>query len=509
MQNYHEQPKAIRTQLGSRLWPQVAPAVAALLCLTWFFLSITPLPPNDLWWHMAAGRTMLHEGALLTQNRWSYALPADTPYIYQSWLSEIAMYLLWRVGDVPMLSLARMLLITASYGLVAWHAARHTGSGKAAAAALLLAILAGWSNWTLRPQTFALLAGAAFAVALGEFLDGRLSPRALLVALPLLMALWVNLHGSFVLGIALVVLALAGAAAQRVQGRASASLRTLGAASALTVGAALLNPLGIGIFAYVHSMLGNAPLQKWFVEWQSPKPSLNLLDTSCWFFLIVLLITALMALGPKRPSFTAVLWYCALAWLAFGGVRYIMWFALLLTPLMAQQIAPHLSPDRPRPLHPIALAAIALVGIISLPWLQINTLMGAGGSTLFASQGSYRTLMANTTPIGAGEWLAQNPPSSGRMWTNITYASYLEWRTPDIQQFADLRVELFPTDTWEQNFAIAAAKDEGMALIDRWQITTLLLDRRDTKLLARIASDPGWCERYADRDAQIFQRCTS
>src|SRR5689334_17340477 len=102
--------------------------IVTLLALIWFFLSITPLPPNDLWWHMAAGRTMVQEGALITTNRWAYTLPADAPYVYQSWLSELIMYGLWALGDAPALVLARSVTITASYGLVAWHALRRSGS---------------------------------------------------------------------------------------------------------------------------------------------------------------------------------------------------------------------------------------------------------------------------------------------------------------------------------------------------------------------------------------------
>ena len=63
--------------------------ILASLGLIWLFLSLAPLPANDLWWHMAAGRTMVEERSLLTTNRWAYSLPADTPYVYQSWLSEI------------------------------------------------------------------------------------------------------------------------------------------------------------------------------------------------------------------------------------------------------------------------------------------------------------------------------------------------------------------------------------------------------------------------------------
>ena len=117
--------------------------VLTVLALIWLFLSLAPLPPNDLWWHMAAGRTTIAEGSLIATNRWAYTLPADAPYVYQSWLSEIFMYLLWWLGDVPLLTLARSFAITASYGLMAWHAWRRVGNGRVVTIALLVAVMTG------------------------------------------------------------------------------------------------------------------------------------------------------------------------------------------------------------------------------------------------------------------------------------------------------------------------------------------------------------------------------
>src|SRR5690242_2018922 len=96
--------------------------ITTVVLVIWLFISVLPLPPNDLWWHMAAGRIMMHEGQFLHTNRWAYTLPAEVSYVYQSWLSELLMYGLWRFGDVPLLTLARTVAIGVSYGVIAWHA---------------------------------------------------------------------------------------------------------------------------------------------------------------------------------------------------------------------------------------------------------------------------------------------------------------------------------------------------------------------------------------------------
>lgn len=488
--------------------------LGGLLLLIWLFISILPLPPNDLWWHMAAGRTTIAEGALIDTNRWSYALPADTPFFYQSWLSEVALYLIWRVGDVPLLMLTRTLVIVLSYGLLGWHALRRTGQGRAVALALLLVVLAGWDNWTLRPQTLALLPAAAFVVVIGEYLDGRAGPRWL-AALPLLMLLWVNTHGSFVLGVGLLGLALLGSLADTV--RSSPSEATVARGRVLPLGAALLatglavlvNPRGPGIIGYVSGLTSNPAVQKWILEWQPPTNSLNFQNSGFWFFALLLLLAVLMARAPRRVPTTDLLWYCGTAWLAIGAIRNVMWFGLVILPLLADLIAQRMQVRTPLRM-PAAFAAVfgamcAALVVVTLPWFTPARYLG--GEQLYADSGRYSLLLSNTTPLGATEWLAQHP-IPGRFWTDMSYTSYTTWRLPERQIFTDMRIELFPEEIWLEYFDMAEGTPRSLELLDKWQVTHLLISRTWQKQLGELLErTPGWCKRYEDERNQVFERC--
>ncbi|MEN9935282.1 MAG: hypothetical protein RLZZ387_1861 [Chloroflexota bacterium] len=509
--------------------------VATLLALVWLFISILPLPPNDLWWHMAAGRAMLQEGAWITTNRWAYTLPADAPYVYQSWLSEVLMYLAWQVAGTPGLMLLRTLCVTLGHALLAWHAMRRTGgAGKAVALALLLTVLAGWDNWTLRPQTLALVPGAVLVVVLGEILDGRFG-RRWLAALPLTMLVWVNLHGSFILGLALIGLAWLGVVAggwSSVAGGSSSApgprpsalgplslalrlslARDFTLAAAVSALAVCIHPLGLGIFGYVADMLGNAELQERFVEWQPPRNAPDPLNTGFWFYLVLFLLAALMAGGRRRPGAVEVLWFCGLGWLAVDAGRYVIWFALALAPLLAAQFGALLPARAPAAPRPIAIGyGIALLALLvaTLPWFEPGRALAPDGELrIAAASGPYRTLLSSTTPVGAAEWLAANP-QPGRFWADMSLTSYTIWRLPELQVFADLRVELFPRAVWDEYFAIARGDQASLALIERWGITHLLLDRGyNQPLIELLADTSGWCERYADRTSVVYARCNT
>lgn len=489
--------------------------IIGMIAAIWIFISILPLPPNDLWWHMEAGRMMIEEGQLLTTNRWAYTIPYETPYIYQSWLSEIILYLTWRIGDVPLLMFLRTFVITASYALVAWHAWRRVGPSKAIALAVLLAVLMGWNNWTLRPQTLALLPGSIFAVILSEYVLNRVSSRWL-IALPIVMVLWVNLHGSFVLGIALLGLAWLGMAITLLRtdqiSDETARQRFVKLTYALIgiIMAATLHPLGVGIFSYVQDMLTNTSLQTRFVEWQPPQNDVDILSTGFWFFVVLLLLAVLMAITGKRPADNDVLWYMGLAWLGIGGKRYAVWFGLLLMPLVAEQLAVIFTKRKVIKCSPIfTWSVFALFGITAvavLPWFSPGYYFQS--DRLFTTTGPHRWLLSSTTPVAAADWLKDNP-IEGRFWTDLSYSSYTIWELSEKQVFADLRVELFPEAIWDDYFDIARGNQQSLAILDTWEISHLLLRQKNQNALWNtLEQSAEWCEQYRDRDAVIMARCS-
>ncbi len=487
--------------------------VLGLACL---FISVLPLPPNDLWWHMAAGRTMVNEGAWLQTNRWAYTMPYDTPYVYQSWLSEVVLYWIWRIGDVPALTLTRTFVIGASYGVMAWHALRRTGNGKAVAAALLLAVLIGWNNWTLRPQTLALLPGAVFLVVLDAYVS-RLASARWLVVLPMLMVLWVNMHGSFILGavlLALTWLTLLVKVLSRRRGHDTGAwlrFRAVTAASLATFMATMAHPLGFEVFAYVHDLLTDTPSQTRIAEWQPPTNNVSLGNTGFWVFIVLLLLPVVISVSGKRPRAVDFLWYLSLAWLTIGGARYAMWFALALMPFFAEQVGGLFRERRVLPVNrgfAVSFGLLFAAGCVAvLPWFQPGRYLGPDAEHLFSNAGRYRMLLGNMTPVAATEWLKENP-ISGRFWVDMSYSSYTIWELPEKQVFADLRIDMFPDEVWKDYFAINAGEKQSLEVIDKWQISHLMLDVRAQKSLRELLTrTPGWCELYSDSNSAIVARC--
>src|SRR3954447_13890795 len=182
------------------VWLAVALMLIALRPL------LTPIPPNDFWWHMATGRAIVAQGAIPTVDSFSYT-QLGQPFYNQGWLAQLLMYGIYQLGGIPLTYIFQALVIALAYGLLLRLCLLRTNQVQLSVGLLLLTTLPlSFDNWLVRPQSYAFPLFAAFLTILTEY---RLGGKNRLWLLPPLMVLWVNIHGSFVLGGVLIGVTLA------------------------------------------------------------------------------------------------------------------------------------------------------------------------------------------------------------------------------------------------------------------------------------------------------------
>jgi hypothetical protein len=482
------------------------------LTLIGVFIALVPTLPHDFWWHLKIGQLVAERG-LPTTNLFAWTLPDNTPFIYATWLGEWLFYALYRAGGLPATILARNLLGLAGFALVAAEARRRSGSWRLAALAALLAASMTINNLATRTQNWSWVPFSLYLLILGAYVDGQVRRRALL-ALPLMMAFWVNVHGAFVLGLALVVIVAGGETLRRLfkQPRALGwdRLGALYLAGVATAAATLLNPIGPAIFGYVAKLANNTSNQMLVSEWQPPTPR-GL--AGMIFFASILALLVAFALARRRPTLTDLLLVCAFLWLAWGGQRHVVWFGMAAMPLLAQSLAaPHsplLRPERPaRLVLPSTLLTLALLGVLVAvqPAFKPGLGLPQPYKQLFADLPGAPELFSADTPVAAAEYLRAHP--GGRLFNEMGYGSYLDWALyPTMQVFVDPRIELYPLDLWQDYVAIGDARDYNALLVGKYNVTRALLDSKiQPRLAAALAADAGWEREYADQRAVIYRR---
>jgi tetratricopeptide (TPR) repeat protein len=195
---------------------RVFAGVALLACVATGALA--PLSSNDVWIHLTTGRLILEEGEVPRTDRYSFTA-AGNRYVAHEWLAATYYAFAERLSGVTGVIVAGKLLPAIALLGALYLAFRAARASPATFLPLSLLVLTlARHRIIVRPELFALLLAVALVWLLLR--DRRLaraggSRRALLFAIPL-AALWANLHGSFPIGVVLVLLFAAAGFAESV-----------------------------------------------------------------------------------------------------------------------------------------------------------------------------------------------------------------------------------------------------------------------------------------------------
>ena len=242
----------------------------AIFLLSLFAMAVRETLDPDMWWHLRTGQAILSDG-IPKQDIFSFTVP-ENEWIAHEWLSEVVMWLGYRVAGLSGLMLFFAGIVAGTFWLVYLRCA---GRPYLAAVVVLLAALATAPVWGARPQLFNMLFTAAFVYLVEGYKAGQLSRRALWL-LPVLTLFWANLHSGYLLGIALLLTYVAGESLGRLL-----SSRDKGAVDWSPVGwlflmtliaflVAAINPNGPTLWTYPFFTLGSHAMQSYIQEWQSP-----------------------------------------------------------------------------------------------------------------------------------------------------------------------------------------------------------------------------------------------
>ncbi len=460
---------------------------------------LTPIRPHDFWWHMATGRLIVQTGAIPTVDQFSYT-QAGQPFYNQGWLAQVLMYGLYQAGGLPLLLITQALVIVLAYGLLLRIVVLRTGRLRLGVGLVLLSMVVVFDNWLIRPQSYALPLFAAFLLILTEFRMGRANRLWLL---PLLMILWVNIHGTFVLGLILIGLTFVGELIQRRWPEQQSAYRLPFVAyhqlviwGSLTALAVLLNPRGFSVIGYVRTLLSSSAVTTLVTEWAPPTPHTL---GGALFFIFVLVCIVVLAAARKRPPVTDMLMFLPFLWLAFGGTRHIIWFDMVALPLVAVQLSTLLPEPFTRRsggssvLNGLLIGVLMLMLVAGLPWFKPALFPPALGA-----------LLSSDTPVAAVEALKSDPARPQRLFHTEGYGSYLIWAVPEQPVFVDPRIELYPYEQWADYIKLGQGNDVN-ALLEKYAIDGLLLSKETQKpLINAVRGDAAWTLRYEDDEAAYF-----
>ncbi|MHB1506354.1 MAG: hypothetical protein ACYCVA_06650, partial [Sulfobacillus sp.] len=428
--------------------------------------------------------------AFLRQDLYSFTTPGK-PWIDHEWLSEVPFYLAWRAFGPRGIFLVTVAAIETILLGILWLAYIESKSIKAAFLASFVAIfLAGVS---FGPRT--LLFGWIFLVLELGLLAGFLRGRDFLWALPAVFLLWVNAHGSWIIGLVLLGLFVASGAVEGTWGSIEATrwtrpqARKLAWVSLLSTLAVFVNPYGWRLVLYpfdlaFHQKLNIANVDEWrSLDFHSPRGKIVLATLAAAILL--------QLLRRRRWRLHQVLFLLVGTYAALTYSRFLFLAAILVVPFLAEDLSqwmPYYA-DRDK------------------PWLNAPIMLGAvvAAVLLFPSNRKLNQHSANIYPDDATLTYLQNFHPRGNVFNDYLWGGYLIWNVRQVPVFIDSRVDVFERNGVLADYLRAIRIEDSLQVFDKYSIQYVLFENH-RPLSYLLQHTPGWKVDYQDKTAILFER---
>lgn len=506
----------------------------ALLGAIFLFFNSLPLWHTDVWGHLKFGQWIVQHGRLPECEPFCPFADPEPTSLHYAWLSQSVLYVIFHGGEllaggdaarqleggVEMLRIAHALVALLRGAVLLLAFRRLTGSLPLACGGFVVMMLLSAGHFSvLRPQVFAELLFAFLLLSLSR----PLLSRTALVALPILMTLWANLHGSYLVGLAVLTAWLVGRVVEMGhQGLrfcprrawADGQVRRLLLALVLSVAAmSVFNPHGPGLFQQTLA-LAHHPNIATMEEW---KP----LDFSArwgghWAYLAALgLLVAIQFLSPR--------WFTPAQWLVLFGIgvpacmqqRVMVWWvtlvpwlalplwsatgSLLRWPWLHWQSVPSFRKTL------LAGMLVLLVVLWSIPagWLlsgrphPLEKSIGTGTPWQLAAQ-LQAPADAPVPWLPSLAWeLRQHYPDGrfrGGLFASESLGDYLLWALPPEMPVAVYtHVHLFTPEYWNDCLKVRSGLSGWNDILDKQRVNLIVVESEmHPQLRVAIRRDPAW-----------------
>lgn len=492
-------------------------ALLLLVVVVSLVYLLRPVTDPDFFWHLKTGEWIWDHQRLPASDQFSFTgnaiATADVPFTLTAyWVSQLLYHFGYALTGLTGIVVLR-LIIWAALLTAVWK--RRAGDALLDGALLLVFAVAFLERYPLeRPQVLSFLFFAVLLVLLNNLKEPAAhgSPRTapprryrdpLLVAL--LMLVWANVHGGFVLGQAAIVVYLAAegvkfahGSLRPIRGEAYRALLVAGVAG---LAASFVNPNtwhGLEATFYTGPPAGTHGLI--ITEYLSLIDALQ--RTNDYTKVVVLALMLLAAVSvvfrPRRIDLTEAILVAGTGYFAFKHVRYAPIFMIAALPMVGRFLA---QGAWVRWTRAVAIAvALVLVSIYATDERHGLERLRTG---VWVDPADY--------PVAAADFIVASG-IRGNMYNYYRWGGYLIWRlAPERKVFADGR-NINPGMLWQCSLIDLGFELPGQnswrALLAQHDIGYVVVpvERRGKPLplVERLSRDPGWVKAFANENSTVF-----
>ena len=460
---------------------------------------------GDLPRHLLTGSLILESGQVPQFDLFSYRT-VNKPGIPHEWLAQVIFFISYDLLGLSGVVLLTAVIVTVTWLLVYKMAFAHSGNLFSAILFTSLAIGASLIHVLPRPHLFTYLLTAVWVIVLERIRNGR---ARIWWLLPLLMLVWVNLHGMFVLGIIILGIYFIGGMLDDspVSWLTNSKGKSMLAGGIFALLATLFSPSGIKIWETIFALGSNAYITARNPEYQTA----NFHEPETWpFILILLLLIISLARNVTKTPWSHILLVASFTGIALYTSRMIPLFAIVSAPIAAQALADWIRQEYPEGRYAALEKNIAHLNASSngFIWIPIVTIMVAvlfqSGKTI-DPQSRGNVFDDRFFPVEATTWL-QAHPQSGHMFNEFDWGGYLLLNLWPAQQiFMDGHTHIYGEELTREYEQVVTLSKGWENILTKYNVEWVIM-RANAPLINALASSGNWSIAYQDETAVILIR---
>ena len=465
-----------------------------------FFFAARPLSDADFWWHLKTGEFILNTRSIPRTDFFSFTNYGKA-WVAHEWLSEAIFYLIYSRFGFNVLIVVFGALTALAFWIAYRRAESHPLIGGAAA---LLGVWTVLPTIGVRPRVFTLLLSSVYLALLGRY---RKRGREIWWLVPL-MAIWVNLHGGFLIGLVLIGLTLVGIPLDAwAKGEKLVSawpqVRTLSLVLVGCLLAVMINPQGIGIYKFPFEIFLSPVQQQAIVDWLSPDFHQG---EALPLMLLIFLTIGALSLSPKRVRPSELLLFIATLYMNLKSQRHVAIFALVAVPLFANYLQLWITERSNGRLF-------SLDAIESERGHRMALLLGVMFLIpLIAFAAKLKTRVFDEwrqdvlkVPLSAVAYLKDHQITGNTFTDPNIWGGYVIWALPKNPVYIDGRIDMYGDDFVKEYLNIIWNGVDWREPFDRYGVRVVIVEPKSA-LSRELLMSGQWSKVFEDNVAVVFVR---
>ncbi len=476
-------------------------------------------------WHIRNGQLMLHSHAITRTDPFSSIRSGQSWYSWE-WLYDLLVAGIHHWTGLNGVVFLTAVVVAATFALTLRVAMARGANLPLTIVLLALSVGASAIHLFARPHVFSWLFAVIWFAALDRFEAASSLAKNRWFALPVLMLLWVNLHGGFLTGFVLLGIYLASGVVEFSCGYKRSllvpRLMSLADITLLSLLATFLNPYGYKLHVHVYQYLTNRFLMNHIEEFRSP--DFHGVAPQCFVVLLILAMVALAA-SREKPRVSQVLVIIFAAASGLYSARNLPVSSLLLTLTVAPLLSRALVDAKSIPQLSGGLRSLLSRGdsfatrmgqmessLRGHLWPLLGTVFGLLICLHAGKLGSSQVMGAHFPekrfPIQAVDQLAHSG-NHDPVFCPDYWGGYLIYRLfPDTKVVVDDRHDLYGEQFLRQYLKVVQVDSGWAQVLDEWKVRVILVPA-GSALANVLRESPQWREIHRDNVGAVFERSSS